>query len=89
MNVGQLPRGRVVRIFESASLSEVARLMYCERAGAVIATVGSHANAPMSGLITDRDIVTAQLSNSKDLASLSVREVMTKNVLALTQRNSP
>lgn len=88
MNVGQLSRGRVVRISESASLSEVARLMIGERVGMVIVTGGSHASAPMTGVITDRDIVTAQLAHSTDLASLSVREAMATSVLALMQDDS-
>jgi CBS domain-containing protein len=88
MNIGQLSRGRVVRVVESASLFEVVRLMSSERVGAVIVTANSDPGAPLSGLITDRDIVNAQLTHSKDLASLNVRESMTTHVLALMSDES-
>jgi signal-transduction protein with cAMP-binding, CBS, and nucleotidyltransferase domain len=88
MNIGQLSHGRVVRVSESASLSEVARLMCSERVGAVIVTSSNEPDAPMSGLITDRDVVDAQLAHSKDLASLNVRESMTTHVLALVASES-
>lgn len=88
MNIGEIGRGRVVKISQSASLSEVARLMSAEHVGAVIVTHGSSATAPLVGIITDRDIVNAQLDHAKDLASLSAADAMTKDVLTLMQDES-
>lgn len=88
MNIGQICGGRVVKVPRSTPLSEVARLMSAEHVGAVIVTDGSHQQAPLSGIITDRDIVNAQLEHAKDLASLSAGEAMTKHVLTLTPDES-
>jgi CBS domain-containing protein len=88
MNIGQLCRHRVIKVPQSTSLSEVARVMSTEHVGAVIVTDGSHEQAPVVGIITDRDIVNAQLDQAKDLASLSAASAMTKNVLTLTRDES-
>lgn len=88
MNIGQICRGRIVKAPQSAPLSEVARLMSFEHVGAVIVTDGNHREAPLVGIITDRDIVNAQLEQAKDLASLSAGEAMTKQVLTLTRDES-
>lgn len=83
MNIGQLCSHRVVKVPQSTSLAEVAQLMNTEHVGAVIVTDGSHEQAPVAGIITDRDIVNAQLEHVRDLASLNAGSAMTKNVLAL------
>jgi len=88
MNIGQLCRHRVIKVPQSTSLAEVARVMSTEHVGAVIVTDGSHDQAPVAGIITDRDIVNAQLDQAKDLASLSAASAMTKNVLTLTRDES-
>jgi predicted transcriptional regulator len=88
MNVGQLCRHRVVKVPQSTSLAEVARAMCTEHVGAVIVTDSSHEQAPVVGIITDRDIVSAQLQQAKDLASVNAASAMTKNVLTLGQDES-
>ena len=88
MNIGQLCRHRVIKVPQSTSLSEVARVMGAEHVGAVIVTDASHEQAPLVGIITDRDIVNAQLEQVKDLASLSAESAMTKNVLTLIRDES-
>ena len=88
MNVGQICGGRVVKVAQNTPLSEVARVMCTESVGAVVVTDGSGERAPLVGIITDRDIVSAQLERTHDLSSLSAGAVMTRNVLALTQNES-
>jgi CBS domain-containing protein len=88
MNIGQLCRHRVIKVPQSTSLAEVARVMSTEHVGAVIVTDGSHEQAPVAGIITDRDIVSTQLKQAKDLASLSAASAMTRNVLTLTRDES-
>jgi CBS domain-containing protein len=88
MNIGQLCRRRLVKLPQSSSLAEVARAMSAEHVGAVIITDGNHEQAPVAGIITDRDIVNAQLAQAKDLASVSAASAMTKQVLTLTQDES-
>ena len=63
-------------------------MMSTEHVGAVIVTDGNHEQAPIAGIITDRDIVSAQLEQSRDLASLSALSAMTRNVLTLTPDDS-
>ena len=62
--------------------------MCTEHVGTVIITNGNHEQAPVAGIITDRDIVNAQLDQAKDLASLSAASAMTKSVLTLTRDES-
>jgi len=88
MNIGQLCRHRVIKVPQSTSLAEVARVMSTEHVGAVIVTDGSHEQAVVAGIITDRDIVSAQLEQAKDLASLSAASAMTRNVLTLARDES-
>jgi CBS domain-containing protein len=88
MNIGQICSSRLVRVAQNAPLSEVARKMSVERVGAVVVTDGEGEHAPLAGIITDRDIVSAQLEQAKDLASLSAGAIMTRDVLALSQDES-
>jgi CBS domain-containing protein len=88
MNVGQMCRGRVVKVPKSTSLAEVAAVMTREHVGAVMVTDGAHRQAPLVGIITDRDIVNAQLEHAKDLGSLSAEEAMTKKVLTVMHDES-
>ena len=83
MNVGQICGGRLVKVPQNTPLSEVARLMTTEHVGAVVVTDGSADEAPLVGIITDRDIVSAQLDEAKDLSSLSAGAAMTRDVLTL------
>ena len=84
MNVGQISGGRVVTVSQHAPVTEVARLMTSNHVGAVIVTESSAENSPLVGIITDRDIVSAQLDQAKDLGSLSAEAVMTRRVLTLS-----
>jgi len=88
MNVGQFCGGRIVKTSRSTPLADVARLMNDEHVGAVIVTEGSYEDAPVAGIITDRDIVNAQLDRAKDLSTVSAGEVMTKNVLTVLTEES-
>ena len=88
MNVGQITGGRLVKVAQSAPLSEVAQLMTAEHVGAVVVTDGSGDRAPLVGIITDRDIVSAQLDQAKDLSSVSAGAAMTRVVLTLAQNES-
>ena len=88
MDVGQLCTRRPVTVSESAPLSEVVRLMAKERVGAVIVTNSSFGKPFLAGIVTDRDVVTAQLRRTADLARLRVGEAMTANVLTLLETDS-
>lgn len=88
MNVGQFCNGRIVKASKSTPLAEVARLMNDEHVGAVIVTDGSYENAPVAGILTDRDIVSIQLDKARDLATMSAGDAMTRNVLTLLKSES-
>lgn len=88
MNVGQLCGGRLVKVAQNTPLSEVARIMCTQHVGAVVVTEGEGERAPLAGIITDRDIVSAQLDQARDLGTLSAGAVMTRNVLALSESES-
>ena len=88
MNVGQISGGRLVTVSQHTPVSEVARIMTTHHVGCVIVTDGADENSPLVGVITDRDIVNAQLDQAKDLGSLSAEAVMKRNVLTLTQEES-
>ena len=88
MNVGQISGGRLVKVSQHTPLSEVARVMTTHHVGAVIVTENADDDSPLVGVITDRDIVTAQLQQTRDLSSLSADAVMTRAVLTLTREES-
>jgi len=70
----------VVSVFESASLRDVAVLMKERHVGAVVVI----AKSPQPvGIVTDRDIVRAQLTHVADLSRLCVADVMTKSPVTL------
>ena len=75
MNVAAICSRRIVSAPVSASLSEVVALMHRERVGTVIVTQGD-AGGRVAGLITDRDIVRAQLTHVADFSQLSTAATM-------------
>ena len=88
MNVGQISGGRLVTASQHTPVSEVARMMTTNHVGAVIVTENADDNSPVVGVITDRDIVNAQLDQTRDLGSLSAEAVMTRKVLTLSPEDS-
>jgi len=63
-------------------------MMTTNHVGAVIVTENADDNSPVVGVITDRDIVNAQLDQTRDLGSLSAEAVMTRKVLTLSPEDS-
>ncbi len=88
MNVGTLCRRGAVSVSMSAPLSTVAALMMDEHVGAIIVTRGGDASSGVAGIITDRDIMRAQLERTADLTRLSAGETMTRDPLILDERDS-
>jgi CBS domain-containing protein len=88
MLVGSLCTLRPVTVSTGASIADVACLMRERHIGAVIVTdSGSERPRPV-GMITDRDIVRAQLERTADLSRLSAAEVMTRNPLVIGEEDS-
>jgi len=87
MNVGSICSRRAVCVSTGATLAEVAVLMNEEHVGAVIVTAGG-ADPHVVGIITDRDIVRAQLDQVADLSRLSAGETMTGKPLVFEESES-
>jgi CBS domain-containing protein len=83
MKVTDLCRREVVTISAAAPVVEAARLMCSQRVGAVIVTTSRADRAITVGVLTDRDIVCAQLAGARDLGELRVADVMTADPLVL------
>ena len=86
MNVGAICSRRAVCAPESATLAEVALLMSEEHVGAIVVTAGGTVHPHVAGIITDRDIVRAQLERVADLSRLSAAEAMTPKPLVFDER---
>ncbi len=88
MKIGGFSTRRVVAVPTSATLAEVAVRMRDEGVGSVIVTAGGEAHPRVVGILTDRDIVRAQLERKADLARLSAGETMTRKPLMLDEHES-
>jgi CBS domain-containing protein len=82
MNIGDLCSRDPVTVSGSAAVSEAARLMAHRHVGAVIVTEGGR----VAGILTDRDIVRAQLAHVATLTNVSVGEAMTRDPLVLLEQ---
>lgn len=88
MNIGNLCSRGLVKVSIGEPVSEVARLMRDRHVGAVVVTEGGGAHPRVAGILTDRDIVRAQLERTADLTSLSAGETMTRDPLVVFEHGS-
>jgi CBS domain-containing protein len=83
MNVGQECSQPAITVAVSATLAEAAALMRERNVGAVIVTQSPSDRPTAVGVITDRDIVRAQLEHTADLSSLGVEQAMSRDPLEI------
>jgi len=88
MSIRALCRHGMVAVPTSATLVDVATRMRDEHVGAVIVTSGPERDLRVVGIITDRDIVRAQLEHAADLSRLSAGDTMTSRPLMLDEHES-
>jgi len=88
MKIGSLCSHYLITTSSGAPLSEVARLMRESHVGAVVVTAGGIDHPRVVGIITDRDIMRAQLGRTADLSSLSAGETMTRDPLVFPEEES-
>lgn len=83
MKVWDVCSRRAITVSETCPLSEVARLMETQRVGTVIVTGTAAAPSAVVGVITDRDVVCAQLERTLSLSQLIAADAMTRDPLVL------
>ena len=83
MNVGQACSRPAITASASSNLMDVATLMRDRNVGAVIITRSPMDRAAAVGVITDRDIVQAQLDHTADLSAIPAEQVMTRDPLEI------
>lgn len=88
MNIGRICNREVVFALASEPLSRVARQMCDQHVGMVVVVEERADKRVPVGIVTDRDIVRAQLQRSADLFCLSVAQAMTANPLTLLESES-
>jgi CBS domain-containing protein len=85
MRVGDLCDRKPVTVSVAAPVSHAARLMCEEDIGAVVVTSAPFGQLLPVGMLTDRDIVCAQLDRAADLGELCIGDVMTADPLVLNE----
>jgi CBS domain-containing protein len=85
MTIGRICSRDPVTVQTGEPLSHVARLMREKHVGAVVAVRQPLDRPVPAGMVTDRDIVRAQLEKAADLNFLCVEEVMSRNPLVLEE----
>ena len=88
MLIGTICSRRSITVTIGAPISDVACLMRDQHVGAVIVTESGPEQSRAVGMITDRDIVRAQLERTADLSRLSAAQVMTRNPLVIGEEES-
>ena len=85
MKVGDLCGRKPVTVSVAAPVSDAARLMCEEDVGAVVVTAAPSEQPIPVGMLTDRDIVCAQLDRGADLGQLRVGDIMSGDPLMLNE----
>ena len=85
MKVGDLCGRKPVTVSVAAPVSDAARLMCEEDVGAVVVTAAPSEQPIPVGMLTDRDIVCAQLDRAVDLGQLRIGDIMTADPLVLNE----
>ena len=85
MNIAEICSRRPTTASASAPLSDVARLMYENHVGTVVLTQSPADRAVPAGILTDRDIIRAQIEHGADLSRLPAWEQMTRDPLSVCE----
>jgi len=88
MSVGEVCTREAVTVLSCAALDEVAAIMRDRHVGAVVVTKAPLDAPVVVGIVTDRDIVRAQLKRAESLSRMRADEVMTRDPLILNEQQS-
>ncbi len=83
MKIRQLCSPEVVSASQAANVGEIAQLMRDRHVGAVVILAAPGGRSTPIGIITDRDIVRAQLEHAVDLTALAALAIMSADPLVL------
>ncbi len=83
MKIADICSHRVVSLPVGASVAEAVALMHSQRVGSVIITRTLAGRPVVAGVLTDRDVVTAQLEERADFSQLGVERAMTPSPLVV------
>jgi CBS domain-containing protein len=86
MDIGDICTRQPVTVPAGEPLSQVARLMHDRHVGTVIVVKRPLDRVVPAGIITDRDVVRAQVEHHADLAMLDAERVMTREPLVVEER---
>lgn len=81
MKVGEISQHPAVRIGIGASLGDAVERMCSERVGTAIITRNVEGRPIVVGILTDRDILRAQLQRAAEFSQLNVEDAMTRDPL--------
>jgi len=84
MKIGDICSRRVLLVKREDPLAEAARLMLKRHVGALVVTESAEMAARPVGLLTDRDIICGQYTHRADLYCLTVADVMSAELLTVT-----
>ena len=88
LNAGDVCTRRVVVGDAGMSVGEAARLMREQHVGCIVVVERADAGPRATGVLTDRDIVTAVVAKELDAESLSVGDVMTTDLVTAHEGDS-
>ncbi len=87
-DAGQICSRIVAIVGRQTPLVEAAQLMRTEHVGCVVVVDEAQQGRLVSGILTDRDIVTAVVAAEVDPATLTVEDVMTSDVVTALEADS-
>ena len=90
MNAGMICSPKVITITPQEDVTTAARLMREKHVGflVVVEPGAQQADVTVTGVLTDRDIVTGVIGRDADVHALKVGDVMTRNPLLTTEEQS-
>ena len=85
MSIEQYITPNVVMASEDTSLEQIARLMKQENVGAIVIVKNKETDPTPTGILTDRDIVTKLLAEDATIKQVSVKNIVTHDLLVIRQ----
>lgn len=84
MKVKEIMRDDVITITENSTAKQAVELMHKHEIGCLLVTRGTE----IVGIVTERDILKKSLAENKLLGDLQLKDIMSKNVVAVDPETS-